>query len=251
MESFSNANEISQNENGLKEINPTDTPDTSQPLDFSNDGFSVSDFASEKDGNKESEGQIKENSISEQGKLDTSKPIDFSSPEKSNDSTQNSDKTDTIGEQKFSDDRGLTPLTEADILKLKEETGWSDKIIDAIGSKQEAEIYKNAGLVETTINDRPCLVRSDIDMEQTDDYGRTNQDRMAQGLAPQDYQGKSIELHHVGQKMDGPLAELTHEEHQSRKNYSILHDATKESEIDRKVFNEQREEHWSSRAKGE
>lgn len=103
MESFSNANEISQN--GLKEINPTDTPDTSQPLDFSNDGFSVSDFASEKDGNKESEGRIKENSISEQGKLDTSKPIDFSSPEKSNDSTQNSDKTDTIEEQKFSDDK--------------------------------------------------------------------------------------------------------------------------------------------------
>lgn len=37
-------------------------------------------------------------------------------------------------------------LTDEQKQRIKEETGWSDEIIDAIGSWQEYEIYKKAGL---------------------------------------------------------------------------------------------------------
>ena len=42
-------------------------------------------------------------------------------------------------------------LSDEEKAKIKEETGWSDEIIDAIGSWKEYEIYKNAGLVEAEI----------------------------------------------------------------------------------------------------
>ena len=38
----------------------------------------------------------------------------------------------------------LTPMTDEYKEQLKAETGWSDEIIDAIGSQEEAEIYKKA-----------------------------------------------------------------------------------------------------------
>ena len=53
------------------------------------------------------------------------------------------------------------------------------------------------------------MVKNDIDLTKEDDFGRTNLERMKQGLAPLDKDGNPIELHHVGQKMDSPLAELT------------------------------------------
>ena len=49
----------------------------------------------------------------------------------------------------------------------------------------------------------------------------------------------------------GTLAELTQEQHRSKENYSILHDTKKDSEIDRKAFDNERENHWKSRAEGE
>ena len=38
-------------------------------------------------------------------------------------------------------------LTEEEKIKVKEETGFADEIMDAIGSEKELEIYKKAGLV--------------------------------------------------------------------------------------------------------
>ena len=132
--------------------------------------------------------------------------------------------------------------------KLKAETGWSDEIIDAIGSQEEAEIYKNSGLIEAEVNGQKCLIRTDIDMDQKDEFGRTNKERMQEGKAPLDKDGKPIELHHIGQKSDAPLAELKREEHRGKGNDAILHDKNKNSEIDREVFATQRTEHWKSRS---
>lgn len=97
------------------------------------------------------------------------------------------------------------------------------------------------------MNGREVLQRTDIDYDATDPFGRTNLERMEQGKAPL-VDGKPIELHHIGQEMDSPLAELTQEEHRGPGNDGILHDKQKESEIDRNKFNTERENHWKERA---
>ena len=142
-------------------------------------------------------------------------------------------------------------LTAEEKARIKDETGWSDEVIDAIGSMEEYEIYKNAGLVEAKIGDKVCLVKPDIDWNQKDGLGRTNKELAEQGMAPLDKNGKPIELHHIGQKQDSPLAELTKEEHLSNGNDTILHDKTKASEIDRSAFARERAVHWEERAKME
>ena len=129
-----------------------------------------------------------------------------------------------------------------------EETGWSDEIINAIGSREEYEVYKKAGLVEAEINGKKCLIRNDIDWNQKDAMGRTNRERAEQGLSPLNKDGKVIELHHIGQHADSPLAELTADEHRGKGNDLILHNKAKESEIDRQTFTKERSEHWEARA---
>ena len=139
-------------------------------------------------------------------------------------------------------------LSDEEKQRIKEETGWSDEIIDAISSMEEYEIYKKADLEEKEINGKKCLVRKDIDLEQKDFMGRTNSERMEKGLPPLDKNGRPIELHHIGQKSDSPLAELTTSEHRGKGNDTVLHDKKKESEIDRDKFAEERSEHWKNRS---
>ena len=130
-----------------------------------------------------------------------------------------------------------------------EDTGWSSEIVECIGSIQEYEVYKEADLVEVSVGEKSCLVRQDIDMNQKDGFGRTNQERMEQGLAPLTKEGRPYELHHIGQHQTSPLAELTMQEHRGKGNDSILHIKTKESEINREEFGVERAEHWQNRAK--
>ena len=139
-------------------------------------------------------------------------------------------------------------LTDEEKTKIKEETGWSDEIVDAIGSWKEYEIYKNANLIESEIDGKKCLIRNNINCNQKDEMGRTNKERAEQGLSPINKDGKVIELHHIGQHSNSPLAELTQEEHRGKGNDGILHDKTKESEINRQAFAEERSNHWSARA---
>lgn len=138
-------------------------------------------------------------------------------------------------------------LTDEEKARLKEETGWSDEVLNNIGSMEEAEIYKNAELVEVKIGDKSCLIRRDIDWTEKDQFGRSNAERAKQGLAPIDSNGKPLELHHIGQHNDSPLAELNVQEHRGKGNDTILHDKSKESEIDRSAFGSERAEHWQER----
>ena len=145
-------------------------------------------------------------------------------------------------------------LTDEEKKKIKDETGWSHAIIDAIGSWKEYEIYKKAGLKEAEINGKKCLIRDDIDWDQKDAEGRTNRERVnlkpPEGpLVPINKNGEKVELHHIGQHQDSPFAELTMQEHRSKENYAILHDTSKEeSEIDRNQFNKEKKEYWQARA---
>lgn len=140
---------------------------------------------------------------------------------------------------------GLSKTTK---LELKKDTNWSNSIIDNIRSSDEADIYKKANLECKNINGKDCLVRQDIDITRKDEFGRTNLERMQKGLAPLDKNGCPIDLHHIGQKSDSPLAELTIEEHRLGNNDLTLHDKTKETQIDRSKFRIEKENHWKSRA---
>jgi len=46
--------------------------------------------------------------------------------------------------------------------KIRQLTGWSDEICNAIGSMDEAQIYINANLVEKTVNGRAALCNPNI-----------------------------------------------------------------------------------------
>ena len=162
---------------------------------------------------------------------------DVKESEKSNDSKEQKD-----------DSREKRGLTDEEKQEIKEKTGWSDEIIDSIGSMREAKIYMAAGLQEAEIAGKKCLIRSDIDMDQTDEDGITNRERMERGRPPLTKDGQEVELHHIGQKPDAPLAELTTQEHRGVGNDTILHDKNKESEIDRNEFEKERKDHWKDRA---
>lgn len=148
-------------------------------------------------------------------------------------------------------------LTDEEKAKIKEETGWSDEIINNIANMKQYEVLKNAGLKEVEINGRKCLIKENIDLDYTDEDGVTNRERMARGLAPLDSNtGKPIELHHLGQKPDSPLVELTEEEHRTgeyedgKKNQSLWHDNTKETEVhgEGNNWDQERKAHWKERA---
>lgn len=157
-------------------------------------------------------------------------------------------------------------LSNEEKAQIKEETGWSDEIIDNIQNMKQYEILKNANLVEVEINGRKCLIRTDVDLDKEWNTGKfdengqpiyeTNRERMEDGKPPLDEKGKPIQLHHLGQKSDSPLVELTEEEHRTgeyengKKNQSLWHDNTKETEVHGEFegrWIQERRSHWESR----
>lgn len=140
---------------------------------------------------------------------------------------------------------------------IKEETNWSDDIIENIQNMKQYDILKNGALKEVEINDRKCLIKENIELDKTDADGISNRDRIIRGLAPLDSKtGKPLELHHLGQKADSPLVELTVEEHRTgeyeggKKNQSLWHDNTLETEVhgEGSTWDQERKAHWKSRS---
>ena len=146
-----------------------------------------------------------------------------------------------------------TELTQEDRIRIKERTGWSDEIVNAIRTKEEAEIYENAGLVEGKIGGRPALLQPDLEGEAhncTKWKDWSNKDLAGEGYAPYDKTGMPYELHHIGQNPDSPLAELTHEQHHKNGNFKKLHtfDDTK-VHGDGNNWDDERASYWMERAK--
>lgn len=160
------------------------------------------------------------------------------------------------GKVYHTNDSGERVLSDEERASIKEETGWSDEIIDHISSMAEYEIYKNAGLVEADVGGKKCLIRSDIDWDQKDAEGKTNRERVEAKppdgpSAPITKDGELVELHHIGQHQNSPFAELTMDEHRGKGNNTVMHDTTKgETEINRGVFNGEKKEYWQARAIG-
>lgn len=154
-------------------------------------------------------------------------------------------------------------MTAVSIVNLRLRTGWSNAIIEAISSKEEADIYRRAGLKEAVIGGRPVLIRQDIDWSDYSvrrntwlrgklaDYDKwaeyNNADLIGEGFPPRDPNGDPYELHHIGQRQDSPFAELTWAEHMGDGNNTILHQMGKYSEIDREVFEAEKSAYWQAR----
>ncbi len=132
--------------------------------------------------------------------------------------------------------------------KIEKKSPYSENVNENISSEEELDIYTDAGLEENQVGDQKALTRDDIDIEQMDEDGQTNLERMEKGKPPLDKDGKPIELHHIGQKPDSPLAELKQNEHRGLGNDSVLHDKTQDSKIDRQEFNKEKSDYWKARA---
>ena len=76
----------------------------------------------------------------------------------------------------------------------------------------------------------------------------TNVERMATGRAPVGYDGNAVNLHHMLQTQDGPIAEMSQTFHKT--NHGIIHinPNTIPSGIDRSVFDTWRKQYWTNRA---
>ena len=140
-------------------------------------------------------------------------------------------------------------------------TGWSDEICRALRSEEEARVFMEAGLVEKRVNGRAALTNPAIDgrahncrhewlKTKLADYDVwqdwNNADLMGDGFPPRDNNGDPFELHHIGQHQDSPFAELTWAQHMGDGNNAILH-PLRESEIDRRLFEKEKAEHWMAR----
>ena len=175
----------------------------------------------------------------------------------SNDGSGNSaDDGESLEQQTDSDVEEQFGLTDEEKARIKEETGWSDEIIDHIDSMEQYEIYKNADLEEREVNGRPCLCKK-IDMDYVDPKtGMTNRQLMAKGRSPIDAKtGEKIELHHMGQDFNGPFVELCADSEHGDGNQKTLHpkneswrrDDQKKTEYN----NKQKPSHWKTRSEGE
>lgn len=146
-------------------------------------------------------------------------------------------------------------LTEEEKARIKEETGWSDEIVDAIESMDQYEVYKNADLHEAEINGRKCLLK-DIDLDYVDPKtGKTNRELMAEGKSPIDAKtGEKIELHHMGQNFDGPFAELCENSEHGDGNHKTLHTSHEGSwrndPEQKNQYQREKSQHWKTRAQG-
>lgn len=106
-----------------------------------------------------------------------------------------------------------TNFTMNQYARIQQETGYPLDVIKEFHNTEEYQVFKNAHLQSTMVGNKSALIKSDIDLYRIDSKGRTNLERMKQGLAPQDSNGVSYELHHVGQRKDGTLAILSQSEH--------------------------------------
>ena len=145
-------------------------------------------------------------------------------------------------------------LSEEDRAQLREKTGWSEDVVNAIDTHEQAEIYEGANLHPETVNGRECLVK-DVDMNYVDEKtGMTNRERMAKGRSPIDAAtGEKIELHHMGQDYDAPFAELTENSEHGNGNHSTLHPKHENSWRNDKTlenqYNQEKKQHWMARSK--
>lgn len=142
----------------------------------------------------------------------------------------------------------LHGLTMNEAALIQRESGYPLDVIKEFASMEQYEICKGAGLQTAMVNNHMALIRP-IDLNYVDDSGRSNLERMRQGVAALDpMTGESYQLHHIGQRMDSTLAVLTRYEHMQGGNNTIWHVFGEETQIQSEVFAVQRQKFWRETA---
>ncbi len=127
---------------------------------------------------------------------------------------------------------------------LQKNTHWSNELITRIRSAQEANLYIQYRLKEHRLGDAWCFLPEDLDLEYKDKKGRTNAQRLMKKKPPKDSNGKSYEVHHIGQDPDAPLAVLTWQQHHGKGIDAVLHNKKADSRINRNTFSTQKRKMW-------
>lgn len=140
----------------------------------------------------------------------------------------------------------INGLTMNQAAMIQKQSGYPLDVIKGFASMEQYDICRNAGLSSQMVNGKTALVRS-VDPDFVDELGRTNLQRMQQGLAALDpATGQAYQLHHIGQDPGSTLAILTEAEHMQGGNNLIWHELEGASRIDRVAFKTQRESFWKS-----
>lgn len=106
-----------------------------------------------------------------------------------------------------------TNFTMNQYAQIQQETGYPLDVIKQFHTMDEYQAFRNANLQAAVVGNKTALIKTNIDLTRIDSKGRTNLERMKQGLAPLDSDGISYELHHVGQRKNGTLAIMSRKEH--------------------------------------
>lgn len=142
----------------------------------------------------------------------------------------------------------LNGLSLQEAAAIQMESGYPVDVIKQFSSMKQYEACKQAGLTSTMLDGKTALLRK-IDLNQTDEFGLTNLERMLSGHPPLDSTGVAYELHHVGQKADSTLAILSKAEHRLGDNYKLWHEAVKagegvHSQVSNTVWEKTKKEFW-------
>ena len=139
---------------------------------------------------------------------------------------------------------------------INQNSPYSEDINKYIGSFEELCFYRNSNLTEAIVTRRSLIRKIDTNLFVTS-RGKTNLELMKGGNPPYAYDGDDgiIELHHIGQDLNAPFAELIHEEHMKHGNSKKLHNSENESwrndESSEKKYAKERALYWKKRAKND
>lgn len=141
-------------------------------------------------------------------------------------------------------------LTLKEAASIQNESKYPLDVIKEFKSMEQYNICKEAGLSPQMVNGNTALIR-DIDVNFADELGRTNLERMKQGLAALDpITGESYQLHHIGQQADSTLAILTRAEHMQGGNNTIWHELGEATQVHGagNTWDAQRQAFWKALA---
>ena len=143
----------------------------------------------------------------------------------------------------------LNGLTMNEAALIQKQSGYPLDVIKQFSSMEQYQICQAAGLSSQMVNGNIALIRN-IDLNFVDDMGRTNLQRMQQGLAALDPTGQAYELHHIGQHANSTLAILTKAEHMQGGNNKIWHVLGETTEVHGagNTWDLQRQQFWKQLA---